>query len=160
MPRPRIRRRVGYHPDIVYFKPAGVRKIEIAESILTVDEFEAIRLKDFLQMDQDDAAKKMKISQPTFHRLLLSARKKIADAIVNGKAIKIEGGDYMVRPGRGGGRGRAPARGGRGMGGGFAMGPEGECICPKCETRVSHQTGQPCYERKCPKCGTPMTRAK
>ena len=97
----------------------------------------------------------MKISQPTFHRLLLSARKKIADAIVNGKAIKIEGGDYMIRPRNRMGPGR-----GRGLGGGFAMGPEGECICPKCETRMQHQLGQPCFKQKCPKCGTPMTRAR
>ena len=170
MPRPRIRRRVGFHPGITYFKPSGVRVVDLDESVLTVDEFEAIRLKDFLELDQDEAAKKMKISQPTFHRLLLSARKKIADAIVNGKAIRIEGGDFMVRPRRGAGvgragggrglRGRAPATGGRGLGGGFGMGPNGECICPKCETRVPHQIGQACYQMKCPKCGTPMTRAR
>lgn len=154
MPRPRLRRRVGYLPGVIYFKPSGAGMADINESILTVDEFETLRLKDFLQMDQEDAAKKMNISQPTFHRLLLSARKKVADAIVNGKAIRIKGGDYMVRPRR-----RMNPGGGRGLGGGFAMGPEGECICPKCETRMPHQIGQPCYQQKCPKCGTSMTRA-
>lgn len=68
--------------------------MQLEETILTVDEFEAIRLKDFLNLEQGEAAKKMNISQPTFHRLLLEARKKIADAIVNGKAIRIEGGNY------------------------------------------------------------------
>ncbi len=94
MVRPRRCRRVGFKPDITYFKPAGVRIRELEEVVLTVDEFEAVRLKDLNEHDQDKCAKKMDISQPTFHRLVLAARKKIADAIVNGKAIKIEGGNY------------------------------------------------------------------
>ncbi len=48
------------------------------------------------------------------------------------------------------GRGRQP--------GGFGLGPGGECVCPKCDTRVSHARGIPCYEQKCPKCGSQMTR--
>ena len=113
MPRPRILRRVRCEPNVNYFKPAGVPVRDLEQVELTVDEFEAVRLKDAEGMDQADAAEKMKISQPTFHRLILSARKKIADAITNGKAIKIEGGDYqMARPGRG--RGRRMGRGRRG----------------------------------------------
>ena len=61
-----------------------------------VDEYEAVRLKDLEGLEQEDCAKKMNISQPTFHRLVLSARKKIADAIINGKAIRIEGGNYRI----------------------------------------------------------------
>jgi len=95
MPRPRRRRRVGFQPDVIYFKPAGVRKCNLEEIILTIDELESIRLKDHLGLGQEEAAVKMNISQPTFHRLVLSARKKIADAIVKGKSIKIEGGDYI-----------------------------------------------------------------
>ncbi|MBW3004342.1 DUF134 domain-containing protein [Candidatus Woesearchaeota archaeon] len=94
MVRPRLCRRVRFQPGVTYFKPRGVRMRELEEAVLTVDEFEAVRLKDFQGMDQEDAAKKMNISQPTFHRLVSSARKKIADAIVNGKALKIEGGNY------------------------------------------------------------------
>jgi len=94
MPRPRLCRRVWLKPDFPYFKPAGVRVIDLEESILTVDEFEAVRLKDLEGLEQEDAAKKMNISQPTFHRLLQSGRKKLADAIVNGKAIKVEGGNF------------------------------------------------------------------
>jgi len=96
MPRPRRFRRVWLEPNVTYFKPAGVRMINLEESILTVDEFEAVRLKDLEGLDEETAAKKMNISQPTFNRLVSSARKKIADAIVNGKAIKIFGGPYKV----------------------------------------------------------------
>ncbi len=96
MTRPKLHRRVEFEPIFTYYKPAGIRMRELDESILTVDEFEALRLKDLLGLEQGEAAAKMNISQPTFHRLILSARKKIADAIVNGKAIKIEGGNYKV----------------------------------------------------------------
>lgn len=96
MPRPRICRRVWFLPGVTYFKPAGIRMRDLEEIILTVDEFEAIRLKDLEGLDQARAAGKMKISQPTFFRLLDSARKKIADALVNGKAIRIEGGEYKL----------------------------------------------------------------
>jgi len=96
MPRPRLCRRIGFNPSVVYFKPAGIRLVDLEETILAFDEFEAIRLKDLLGLEQEVAAKKMNISQPTFNRLLLSARKKMADAIVNGKAIRIEGGIYKI----------------------------------------------------------------
>jgi len=96
MPRPRRCRRIWFEPNVTYFKPAGVRMTDLEESILTVDEFEAIRLKDLEGLNEINAARKMNISQPTFNRLLSSARKKIADAIVNGKAIKIFGGTYKL----------------------------------------------------------------
>ncbi|MFH1770040.1 MAG: DUF134 domain-containing protein [archaeon] len=96
-PRPRRHRRVHSEPNITYFKPRGVPLSELNESIVSVSEFEAIRLKDLEGIEQGEAAKKMDISQPTFHRLIISARKKIADAIVNGKAIKIEGGNYKLK---------------------------------------------------------------
>ncbi|MBW3015730.1 DUF134 domain-containing protein [Candidatus Woesearchaeota archaeon] len=101
MPRPRRARRVNCEPDVTYFKPAGVRKSDLEESVLTVDEYEAVRLKDLEGFDQEKAAAKMAISQPTFHRLVVSAREKIADAIVNGKALRIEGGDFkFLKPKR------------------------------------------------------------
>jgi predicted DNA-binding protein (UPF0251 family) len=109
MPRPRILRRVWFEPGVTYYKPSGVRMIHLEEVVLTMDEFEAVRLKDYEGLDQKEAAKKMNISQPTFQRVYESARKKIADAIVNGKAIRIEGGHYRMM-GRGFGRG---FRGGR-----------------------------------------------
>ena len=89
MPRPYKIRRVMGTPNSSYFKPAGIKTIDLEESVLAEDEFEAVRLKDLLNLEQKECAEKMNISQPTFHRLISSARKKIADAIVNGKAIKI-----------------------------------------------------------------------
>ena len=96
MSRPRRYRRVGWEPDVTYFKPAGIPKSELDEVVLTVVESEALRLKDLENFDQDKAAKQMDISQPTFHRLIVEARKKVADAIINGKAIKIQGGNYKI----------------------------------------------------------------
>jgi len=86
-------------PGSSYFKPAGIRMIDLEEAVLAVDEFEAVRLKDLEGLEQEECAERMGISQPTFHRLILSARKNIADAIVNGKAIKIEGGNFIIREG-------------------------------------------------------------
>ena len=97
MVRPRRCRRVHGFPDVTYFKPAGVKIVDLEEVTLNVDEFEAVRLKDFLGMDQEKAAEKMNISQPTFHRLVISAHKKIADFLVNGKSIRIEGGVFTFR---------------------------------------------------------------
>ncbi len=100
MPRPRLCRRVGFQPGVTYFKPAGVRMVELSESVVSVDEFEAVRLKDLEGLEQEECAKKMNISQPTFHRLVVSSRKKITDALVNGKAIRIEGGNFEIATGR------------------------------------------------------------
>lgn len=96
MSRPQIFRNISGQPDIVYFKPAGVPLKDLKESTLSVDEFEAIHLKDLDGKDQEECAKLMGISQPTFHRLILSSRKKIADAIINGKAIRIKGGNIKI----------------------------------------------------------------
>lgn len=90
MPRPCRRRRVRGRPNSSYFKPAGIRMIDLEESQLSLPEFEAIRLIDFKEISQEDAGKKMDISQSTLSRVLKSGRKKIADAIVNGKAIRIK----------------------------------------------------------------------
>jgi len=81
---------------MTYFKPAGIRLIDLEETVLAVDEFEAVRLKDLEGWEQEAAAQRMAVSQPTFHRILASARAKIADALVNGKAIRIDGGVYRL----------------------------------------------------------------
>lgn len=96
MPRPRCRRTVGYLPSVTYFKPAGVRIADLEEVLIGHDELEAMRLKDLMGLPQEDAAREMNVSQPTFHRLLLSAHKKLADAVVIGKALKIEGGNINI----------------------------------------------------------------
>jgi predicted DNA-binding protein (UPF0251 family) len=96
MVRPRLCRRVRFNPNITYFKPQGIHLRELDEIILNVDEFEAVRLKDLEQLEQEECAKKMNISQPTFHRILISARKKISSALIHGKAIRIEGGNFKI----------------------------------------------------------------
>ena len=90
MPRPCKQRRIRGRPNSSYFKPAGKKVFELEEIVLTLPEFEALRLIDLKQTPQEEAGNQMKISQPTLSRILKSAREKIADAIVNGKAIKIE----------------------------------------------------------------------
>jgi uncharacterized protein len=90
MPRPCKRRRIRGNPNSSYFKPAGIRMIELKESVLSMPEFEAIRLVDLNEISQERAGKQMQVSQATLSRILQVGRKKIADAIVNGKAIKIE----------------------------------------------------------------------
>ena len=160
MARPIRIRRIFFQPDITYFKPAGIPMANLKEIILTFDELEAIRLMDSEGLEQVEAAKKMKISQSTLSRLLKEGRKKLADAIINGQAIKIQGGNFkMAMPrGRDLGMGRGRGLGGKGRMGGFAAGPIGNCICPKCGYKEPHQIGVPCYQKKCPKCGSPMTR--
>jgi len=96
MVRPKICRRVLLNPNFVYFKPQGIPLRGLKEIILTVEEFEAIRLKDLEGLEQFECSKKMNVSQPTFHRIVSLARKKISDAIINGKAIKIEGGNFKI----------------------------------------------------------------
>jgi len=66
------------------------------DEILKVEELESIRLKDYLRMDQAAAAERMDISQPTFHRIINEAHCKIAQALIEGKAIRIEGGNYVI----------------------------------------------------------------
>jgi predicted DNA-binding protein (UPF0251 family) len=94
MPRPIKWRCVTRVPSVTYFKPAGQPLRALAEVALTVEEVEAIRLKDLEGMEQQEGAERMRISRPTFHRVLQSARRKLADVLVNGKALRIEGGNF------------------------------------------------------------------
>lgn len=90
MVRPRICRKIRFNPSITYFKPRGVPLRDLDEVILQRDELEALRLKDLEGLDQSVCAEKMNISQPTFHRLVVLARKKISNALINGKSIKFQ----------------------------------------------------------------------
>jgi uncharacterized protein len=96
MARPCKCRRVAFMPGVTYFKPAGIPLRSLEEVLLSVEEAEAIRLKDLEGLEQEQAAVKMNISRPTFQRILASARRKLADVILNGKAIRIEGGNFEV----------------------------------------------------------------
>ena len=93
MPRPKYPRHVCGIPDKNYFKPRGIPASDLEEVILTLDEYEAIRLADYEQLYQEEAAGKMNISRQTFGRIIEAAHKKIADVLLNGKALKIKGGE-------------------------------------------------------------------
>lgn len=94
MARPTKWRKIENIPAIPYFIPSDKDVAEIPENILKLEELEAIRLKDLLGLEQEECAEKMEVSRPTFQRILLSAREKIADSLVNGKIIHIEGGNF------------------------------------------------------------------
>jgi uncharacterized protein len=164
MPRPKKPRWVDFQPQIRSFNPKGVDLKTTSIVELNLDELEALRLADLDEVDQTQAAEKMKVSQSTFQRILKNARKKIAKGLVLGKIINIKGGDYIMNPrfGRGAGLGRGRgAGGGRGRGGGpYAAGPGGQCVCvnPECKHAMPHKVGVPCYQEKCPKCSSPMIR--
>lgn len=100
MPRPRKRRSVRSEPSISYYKPRGVPIGALQEVILSVEELEAIRIADYEGLSQKAAASRLNVSQPTFHRVLKEAHTKVADALVNGKALRIHGGTYEVPPER------------------------------------------------------------
>jgi len=89
MPRPKKHRRVCCNPSAYYFKPRGIPVYELEEIILDHDELESLRLADLLAYSHEKAAKEMKISRATFGRIIETARKKVVDGILNGKAIRI-----------------------------------------------------------------------
>jgi len=96
VPRPRQCRRVTQLPQASYYKPQGVPMRMLQQVALTVDELEALRLADFEGLYQEQAAQRMNVSRQTFGRILEAAHKKVADALVHGKALSIEGGPIEV----------------------------------------------------------------
>jgi len=93
VPRPTKLRQVTGIPAVTFFKPAGVPMNALEMVTLAFEEIEAIRLKDIEDLHQEECARRMEVSRATFHTILKSARGKLADAILNGKAIQVEGGD-------------------------------------------------------------------
>ncbi|MFH1823328.1 MAG: DUF134 domain-containing protein [archaeon] len=135
MVRPRICRRVQWHSPWRHFTPSGDGISEVEEVKLTHEEVEALRLRDLEKLDQSKAAKKMDISQPTFHRLLNEAHGKVAKALVNGNLLKIEGDFKIIKK---------PER--------RFLGPIGTCICPKCKKELEKIPGVRCIDIRCPNC--------
>jgi len=84
-------------PDKNYFKPRGIPSSQLQEVVLSLDEYEAVRLADFEGLYQEQAALHMNISRQTFGRIIAEAHRKIADVLINGKALKIKGGDVAVK---------------------------------------------------------------
>ena len=83
-------------PSVGSFRPVGIPVNSLEAVSLSLEEFESIRLRDLEGLEQEECAEQMRISRPTFHRVLDSARKKLADALVNGKALQIEGGNFEL----------------------------------------------------------------
>ena len=102
MSRPVQTRKIDFVPRVTVFKPAGVPRVELEETTLTLDELEALRLADLNGLYQEKAAPKMGISRSAFARILESARKKAADALVHGKSLRLGGGAVRPAPGRAG----------------------------------------------------------
>lgn len=94
MGRPPRCRFVDQLPATTYFKPRGIPMSQLSEVALAVDELEAIRLADLDGLYQEQAAQKMNVSRQTFGRIIASARRKVAEALVKGMALKIDGGDF------------------------------------------------------------------
>ncbi|MEW6723449.1 MAG: DUF134 domain-containing protein [Bacillota bacterium] len=134
MPRPTKDRAVSFLPEHTYFKPAGVPRRDLDEVILSVEELEALRLKDIQGLEQAEAAELMKVARTTFRRVLIDARAKVADALVNGKAIRIEGGNYQV--------------------------VHRQFRCRRCGHgwETPYGTGETGSETDCPECGSPETQ--
>lgn len=96
MARPTKFRRVEFFPQDSYFIPWGKQKCEIKEMTLKVEELEAMRLKDIEDLNQEECAQRMKVSRQTFQNIIDNARKVVAIALTEGKAIKIGGGHYTI----------------------------------------------------------------
>lgn len=97
MPRPFCYRRVAGKPVASIFKPTGMPLFGLEEVVMALDEFEAMRLVDLNGLYQEQAAEEMNVSRPTFSRIIESAHRKIADVIVHGKALRIEGGPVQIK---------------------------------------------------------------
>lgn len=124
MPRPFKLRRVSVMPRYTYFKPTGIPMPLLDEVVLTVDELEALRLKDLEKLEQHECAARMNVAQSTLQRILVSAREKVSRAIIEGKVLRIHGGPFAL---------------------------EGEKICPRCR-RLRRGFGHAVRE-DCPECG-------
>jgi uncharacterized protein len=98
MGRPKKCRWVEMEPGVNFFKPRGIPIRDLEQTVITVDELEAMRLADFLEMTQEEVARKMQVSRPTVTRMLARVHRAVADALVHGKAICITGGDYRLGP--------------------------------------------------------------
>jgi len=169
MPRPFCRRRIGHLPGKWRFFPEGSSAVAPEIVTLTLDELEALRLTDLLGLYHEEAAQKMGVSRATFGRILEAGRKKVAEALVSGKALRIEEGpvELVETPGLG----SSHQRGIRSVPGGYIMspgkcgyrhgpglGPGGFCFCPQCGFKKPHQAGVPCVQERCPHCGSAMVR--
>lgn len=94
MARPVKWRKIENLPAVAYFIPSDTDIPQAAKNVLLLEELEAVRLKDLEGLEQEECAERMQVSRPTFQRILLSAREKVADSLVNGKVLHVAGGNY------------------------------------------------------------------
>lgn len=99
MPRPKCCRQVGEAPEKICFRPEGIISSYLDEVLLTLDEYESLRLADLEGLYQEQAASRMNVSRQTFGRIVEAARRKVADVLVNGKTLRIEGGPVSIKAG-------------------------------------------------------------
>lgn len=97
MPRPPKCRLIETMPEVTYFKPRGIPMTALEEIVLPVEGFEALRLAELEGLDHDRASERMNVSRQTFGRILASARKALARAVVEGMALRIDGGNFVVQ---------------------------------------------------------------
>ncbi len=136
MSRPCCLRHIGFRPNAALFRPAGIPACALEQVTLTLDEVEALRLADLDGLYQEQAAEQMKISRPTFSRIVEQARRKVADALIHGKALRLEGGAVKLK-----GETEMPARDGTGPPGpGHGMG-RGPCGCGQRRGRTAGSGG-------------------
>ena len=180
MPRPKRKRNVTHPPQMEGFKPFGIPISDLEPVILFFEEYEAIRLLDYMGMTQLQAAQEMSVSRPTLTRIYEKARRTIAEAFVDGKAIFIGGGDYhtdefwyrceachklLISSKQMQSCSFCNSDNIRKL----SDKPDvvehqkheeepGFCICLNCNTKIPHQPGVPCRENSCPQCGKKMIR--
>lgn len=180
MPRPKRKRIVSKPPIMEGFKPFGIPISDLEPVVLFYEEYEAIRLLDYDGLTQAEAARVMFVSRPTLTRIYEKARRTIAQALIEGKAIFIEGGEFhtdelwyrcescykLIISDKEQSECRYCQSGTIRLltqvqvqkqqeqmreKGGF-------CICVGCGEKIPHQEGVPCRQRSCPVCGKPMIR--
>jgi predicted DNA-binding protein (UPF0251 family)/DNA-directed RNA polymerase subunit RPC12/RpoP len=180
MPRPKSQRKMTHPPMMDGFKPFGVPITKIEPVILLFEEYEALRLLDYAGMTQLEAASEMAVSRPTLTRIYEKARRSIAEAFVEGKAIFIEGGDYhtdefwyrcekchklLISEQEivecsycKSDKIRSLSKTSHKMDQQKQEEDPGFCICLDCNTKIPHRPGIPCRESLCPNCGKNMIR--
>ncbi len=134
MVRPHKERQIEQLPPVTHYKPVGKPLRSLEEVILTIEEMEAVRLADIELLDQKSAAERMAISRPTFHRIVNRAHQKIAAALWQGCALRVDGGSFKIAH--------------------TCQKTPRDFLCQTCGHRWSlpHGTGQRCQELICPAC--------
>ncbi len=130
MARPAKPKLVGEAPKTDYFKPRGIPLSQLEEVTISIEELECLRLVDLEGMYQEDAAREMGVSRQTIQRMITEARAKVTEALVAGKALRIEGGSYILREG------------------------SGRYRCGRCGSEIPPRSGRRKRGWNCPSCDT------